>query len=363
MTLDPSFWSFPYVSQRMPLLAANVVCTSQPLASAAGLAMYLRGGNAVDAALATAITLTVVEPCMNGIGGDAFALIWADGKLHGLNASGRAPKRMTASHFKGRDTMPARGWDSVTVPGAVSAWRAVSEKFGKLPFADLFEPAIRYATDGYLVSPTVQRQWQAQVAELSPHPGFREAFAPQGRAPLPAEKFICPGQARTLKRIAESKGDDFYHGELAAAIAAHARNTGGLIEEADLAAHKADWVEPISVNYRDVTLHEIGPNGQGIGALIALGILDNFNIDPEDADGPLTQHLRIEALKLAIADMSEYVGDPDTMRNVTAHHLLDKAYLHKRATSIDLDRASAARPARRLMAAARSISPPPMQAA
>lgn len=343
MTFDPSFWSFPYVSQRMPLLAANVVSTSQPLASAAGLSMYLRGGNAVDAALATAITLTVVEPCMNGIGGDAFALIWAHGKLHGLNASGRAPKRMTAGHFKGRDSMPSRGWDSVTVPGAVSAWRAVSEKFGKLPFADLFEPAIRYATDGYLVSPTVHRQWQSQVAELSPQPGFREAFAQQGRAPLPGEKFICPGQARTLTRIAESKGDDFYQGELAAAIAAHARNTGGLIEEADLAAQKADWVEPISMNYRDVTLHEIGPNGQGIGALIALGILDNFNIDPKDADGPLTQHLRIEAVKLAIADMSEYVGDPDTMRNVTAHHLLDKSYLHKRATSIDLDRAGTAR--------------------
>ncbi len=343
MTSSSSFWSFPYVSQRMPLLAENVVSTSQPLASAAGLSMYLRGGNAVDAALATAITLTVVEPCQNGIGGDAFALIWAGGKLHGLNASGRAPKRMTAEHFKGRETMPMRGWDSVSVPGTVSAWRTVSEKFGKLPFADLFEPAIRYATDGYLVSPTVQRQWQAQVADLLPQPGFREAFAPQGRAPLPGEKFVCPGQARTLTRIAESKGDDFYHGELAAAIVAHARATGGLIEAGDLAEHRPDWVEPISMNYRDVTLHEIGPNGQGIGALIALGILDNFNIDPADADGPLAQHLKIEAIKLAIADMNEYVGDPDTMRNVTAGHLLDKAYLHKRATTIDIDRASPAR--------------------
>ena len=165
----------------------------------------------------------------------------------------------------------------------------------------------------------------------------------QGRAPLPGEKFVCPGQARTLTRIAESKGDDFYHGELAAAIAAHARNTGGLIEESDLAGHKADWVEPIAMNYRDVTLHEIGPNGQGIGALIALGILDNFNIDPTDADGPLTQHLKIEAIKLAVADMAEYVGDPDTMRNVTAGHLLDPVYLHKRATLIDTDRAAPAR--------------------
>lgn len=339
-----SFWSFPYVSQRMPLLAENVVSTSQPLASAAGLSMYLRGGNAADAALATAIALTVLEPCQNGIGGDAFALIWADGKLHGLNASGRAPKKMTPQHFKGRETMPMRGWDTVTVPGTVSAWRTVSEKFGKLPFADLFEPAIRYANDGYLVSPTVQRQWQAQVAELLPHPGYREAFAPKGYAPAPGERFICPGQARTLTRIAESKGEDFYHGELAAAIAAHARATGGLIEESDLAAHRPDWVEPIAMNYRDMTLHEIGPNGQGIGALIALGILDYFNIDPADADGPLTQHLKIEAMKLAFADMAEHVGDPDTMLNVTAEHLLDRTYLHKRATLIDPDRAMQALP-------------------
>ena len=341
---NPSFWSFPYVSQRMPLLAENVVSTSQPLASAAGLSMYLRGGNAADAALATAIALTVLEPCQNGIGGDAFALIWADGKLHGLNASGRSPKKMTPQHFKGRETMPMRGWDSVTVPGTVSAWRTVSEKFGKLPFADLFEPAIRYATDGYLVSPTVQRQWKAQVDELLLHPGYREAFAPKGHAPAPSERFVCPGQARTLTRIAESKGDDFYHGELAAAIAAHARATGGLIEESDLAAHRPDWVEPIAMNYRDVTLHEIGPNGQGIGALIALGILDYFNIDPADADGPLTQHLKIEAMKLAFADMADYVGDPDTMLNVTAEHLLDRTYLHKRATLIDPDRAMQALP-------------------
>jgi gamma-glutamyltranspeptidase/glutathione hydrolase len=179
---------------------------------------------------------------------------------------------------------------------------------------------------------------------LSAQPGYREAFAPKGRAPLPGERFICPGQARTLARIAETKGEAFYHGELAAAIAAHARNTGGLIEEADLAAHKPDWVEPIAMTYRDVTLHEIGPNGQGIGALIALGILDNFNIAADEPDTALTQHIKIEAIKLAIADMSEYVGDPDTMRNVTAAHLLDKTYLHKRATLIDLDRAATCLP-------------------
>jgi gamma-glutamyltranspeptidase/glutathione hydrolase len=341
--LSASLLDYPYTSQRMPLLAANVVSTSQPLASAAGLQMFARGGNAVDAALATAITLTVVEPCMNGIGGDAFAILWDGNKLHGLNASGRAPRKWTPSHFAGRDSMPMRGWDSVTVPGTVSAWRALSGRFGKLPFADLFEPALRYARDGYLVSPTVHRQWQAQVADMMPQPGYRDAFAPGGRAPLPGERFICPGQARTLERIAATGGDDFYHGELAAAIAAHARNTGGAIDEGDLAAHQADWVDPISMRYRDVALHEIGPSGQGIGALMALGMLDNFDLRASGLDTAETMHLQVEAMKLAFADMAEYVADPAAMKTVTATDLLDRDYLARRAKLIDPRRAAPAR--------------------
>ena len=341
MTADNSaFWQFPYTSQRMPLLARNVVSTSQPLASSAGLLMLAKGGNAVDAALATAITLTVVEPCMNGIGGDAFAIIWDGTRLHGLNASGRAPRRWTPEHFSKYDAMPTRGWDTVTVPGTVSAWRALSDRFGKLPFADLFEPALRHAHDGYLVSPTVHRQWQAQVTELLPQPGYREAFAPAGRAPLPGEMFKCPGQAPTLERIAASKGEDFYHGELARSIAAHARATGGLIEEADLAAHEADWVDPISVCYRDLTLHEIGPSGQGIGALMALGMLDHFDLKSTGLDSAHTQHLQIEAMKLAFADLNAYVADPDAMREVTGADLLEPEYLKSRAKLIDPQRAS-----------------------
>jgi gamma-glutamyltranspeptidase/glutathione hydrolase len=342
MTADSSaFWQFPYTSQRMPLLARNVVSTSQPLASAAGLLMLAKGGNAVDAALATAITLTVVEPCMNGIGGDAFAIIWDGARLHGLNASGRAPRRWTPEHFLKYDTMPSRGWDTVTVPGTVSAWRALSDRFGKLPFADLFEPALRHAHDGYLVSPTVHRQWQAQVAELLPQPGYREAFAPAGRAPLPGEMFKCPGQAQTLERIAASKGDDFYHGELGKTIADHARATGGLIEEADLAAHQADWVDPISVRYRDLTLYEIGPSGQGIGALMALGMLDYFDLKSAGLDSAHTQHLQIEAMKLAFADLNAYVADPDAMREITGADLLKPEYLKARSQLINPQRASA----------------------
>lgn len=336
-----NFWEFPYTSQRMPLLARNVVSTSQPLAASAGLQMFARGGNAVDAALATAIALTVVEPCMNGIGSDAFAILWDGQQLQGLNASGRASHRWTPEYFAKHSSIPVRGWDSVTVPGAVSAWRALSDRYGKLPFGDLFEPALRYANDGYLVSPTVQRQWASQVDELLPHPGYREAFAPHGRAPAVGDRFVCPGQAHTLKRIADSKGDDFYHGELAAAIAAHARNTGGALDEKDLAAHRADWVDPISMHYRDMQLHEIGPNGQGIGALMALGMLEHFDIAGSGRDSALTWHLQIEAMKLAFSDLAAYVADPAHMKDVTADHLLDRAYLAQRAKLIDPKRSSA----------------------
>jgi gamma-glutamyltranspeptidase/glutathione hydrolase len=343
-TNQSAFWTYPYTSQRMPLIADNVVATSQPLAASAGLQMLARGGNAIDAALAAAIALTVVEPCMNGIGGDAFALIWDGKTLHGLNASGRAPSRWTRDYFSRYEEMPLRGWDSVTVPGTVSAWRAASERFGSLPFEDLFEPALRYARDGFFVSHTVHRQWQSQVAELIDQPGYRAAFAPQGRAPLPGERFICPGQANTLERIARTKGDDFYHGELAAAIARHARATGGLIAEADLAAHRADWVEPISMRYRDIELHEIGPNGQGIAALMALGMLERFDLPAAESDSAMAVHLQIEAMKLAFADLHEYVADVERMAAVTVADLLNPAYLMRRAELIDPGRAAPARP-------------------
>ena len=333
------FWAFPYPSQRMPVLADNVVATSQPLASAAGLQMLAKGGNAADAALAAAIALAVVEPCMNGIGGDVFALVWDGGRMHGLNASGRAPRAWTPERYEGLDGMPMRGWGSVTVPGAVSGWRAIWERFASLPFEDVFEPAIRLARDGYLVSPTVQRQWQAQVAELSPQPGFADAFAPGGRAPLPGERFVCPGQADTLEKIARSAGASFYHGELAAAIAAHARATGGSMDEQDLAEHRADWVEPVRTAYRDLELVEIGPNGQGIGALMALGMLDSLG-QPEAVDSAPALHAQIEAMKLAFADMHAYVADPAAMRDVRAEHLLDRSYLARRARAIDPARAS-----------------------
>jgi gamma-glutamyltranspeptidase/glutathione hydrolase len=335
-------WDFPYPSQRMPLLARNAVATSQPLAAQAGLSMLLKGGNAVDAALATAITLTVVEPTSNGIGSDAFCILWDGGKLHGLNASGRSPGGWTLDRFKGHKAMPTRGWDAVTVPGAVSAWVALSERFGKLPFADLFEPAIRYATDGYMVTPTIARLWGRQGPDLADVPGYAEHFLPRGRPPEMGEKFVALAHARTLARIAETRGEAFYRGDLAEKMVAHSRRHGGAMTMEDLATHRCDWVDTLAHDYRGSTLHEIPPNTQGIAAQIALGILGGFDLSALPVDSADSLHLQIEAMKLALADLYEHVSDGDTMR-VKSADLLDKEYLGSRGRLIDMKKAQAPR--------------------
>ena len=336
--MKPFDWQFPYPSQRMPILARNCVATSQPLAAQAGLRMLMKGGSAVDAVLATAISLTVLEPTSNGIGSDAFAILWDGKKLQGLNASGRSPAAWTPARFKGLDAMPQRGWDSVTVPGAVAAWVELSRKYGKLPFADLFEPAIKYAAEGFMVSPTIARLWDNQLPELKSLPGYAEAFMPKGRAPHAGESFVFPDQARTLQRIAETKGEAFYKGDLAEKMVAHAKQFGGAMSLDDLASHQVDWVDPIGQNYRGYTLHEIPPNGQGIGALISLGILENFDMGSLAVDSADSLHVQLEAMKLAFADIYEYVSDPSTMR-VTPAQMLDRAYLAGRARMIDMKKA------------------------
>ena len=336
----PFGWDLPYPWPRTPILARNVVCTSQPLAAQAGLRMLAAGGNAVDAAVAAAGALTVVEPVSNGIGADAFALIWDGAKLHGLNASGRAPAGWTPEYFGGRP-VPALGWNSVTVPGAVSAWAELHARFGRLPFDRLFEPAISYAGNGFLVSPIIAAQWAAQEPTYAGQPGFAEVFLPAGRAPKPGELIRLPDHAATLEQIAATRGAAFYRGELATRLEAHAAAHGGVLSAADLAAHRADWVEPISVPYRDHTLHEIPPNGQGIVALIALGILAHFDIAAMPADSAPSLHLQIEAVKLAFADAHAYCADAEHMP-VAAESLLDPEYLRGRAALIDPRRAQPA---------------------
>ena len=337
-------WTRGYPSQRSPVFARNVVSTSHPLAAQAGLRILGQGGNAVDAAIATAACMTLVEPCSNGLGSDAFAIVWDGRSLQGLNASGIAPQAWTPDYFDRKhgagNAMPRRGWDAVTVPGAVAGWVALSERYGKLPFADLMAPAIEIAERGYAVPVIVQSKWRmaSEVADLVAQPGFAEAFLPRGRAPEVGELFRFPGAARTLRLIAATRGEAFYRGEVAEATAAFARETGGAITAADFAAYAPQWVDTISMDYAGHTLHEIPPNGQGIAALIALGILKHFDIGALPVDSTASQHLQIEAMKLAFADVYRHVGDPRTMK-VQVAELLDPGYLASRAKLIDMQRA------------------------
>ncbi|HSK39558.1 MAG TPA: gamma-glutamyltransferase family protein [Arenibaculum sp.] len=327
-------YAFPYPSRRVPVLARNVVATSQPLAAQAGMRMLLDGGNAVDAALAAAIALTVVEPTGNGLGSDAFAILWDGARLHGLNASGRSPAEWTPDRFAGHDVMPPRGWESVTVPGAVSSWVALSERFGRLGFETLFEPALDYARNGFHVSPTIALLWGKGAELLAGQPGFRDAFMPGGRAPAAGELFVNRALADSLEAIAGTRGEAFYRGDLADAIARFAARHGAALSRADLDAHRASWCGTISTRFRDADIHEIPPNGQGIATLIALGILEHTDIDSLSPDGPESLHLQIEAMKLAFADVERYVGEPADMA-VTPGQLLDPARLAGRAREID----------------------------
>lgn len=331
-------WQFPHPSRRAPVIAGNVVATSQPLAAQAGLQIMARGGNAVDAAIATAIALAVTEPCSNGIGSDLFAQVWDGTRLHGLNASGRAPAAWNPARFAGMKKMPMTGWDAVTVPGAVSGWVALSKRFGRLPFADLFEPAIRYARDGYPVAPGTSRKWKKRGPILSAVPGFAEGFMRLGHAPEAGERFSFPEQARTLELIAASHGSEFYEGGLAGAMCAHAKAHGGAMTVADLASHAADWVEPLAVEYCGHTLHELPPNGQGLVALMALGILQRRDFGSVAPASPDYYHLMIEALKLAFADVHRHVADPASMK-IDPASLLEDSHLAECAASIDMKRA------------------------
>jgi gamma-glutamyltranspeptidase/glutathione hydrolase len=339
MHLDLS--KLPYPGTRQPLFATRgVVATSQPLAAQAGLHMLQQGGNAVDAAIATAVALTVVEPTSNGIGSDMFALVWDGAQLHGLNGSGRAPAALTveAVRQRGHDTMPTYGWLPVTVPGAPAGWRDLHARFGKLPFAALFEPAIDYAEHGYPISPVLGYYWgrAAQAAESRSAPEFRgwaETFARDGRAPVAGEVWRSPSHAQSLRQIAASNAEDFYRGELAQAVARFAAATGGLISAADLANHTSTWVAPIGTSYRGYDVWEIPPSGQGITALIALNILEGFALDQLPRDSVESYHLQIEAIKLAFADAQRYVADPEHA-SVPTDALLSKGYAEMRRSLI-----------------------------
>lgn len=322
-----------YPSRRSPVLAENVVTTSQPLATQAGMSILHQGGNAVDAAIATAATLTIVEPTGCGLGSDAYCILWDGKELHGLNASGRSPQAWTADRFAGG--IPMHGWDSVTVPGMVSAWVELSEKFGELPLETVLAPAIRYAEEGFIVSPVVATAWAKGAETLKDQPGFADVFMPNGEAPKAGQRFSNPAAGRTLRAIAETKGRAFYEGEIAQEIIAFSDTHGGAMTLDDLASHQNDWCGTISQKFDDTELHEIPPNGQGIAALMALGILQHTEIRDHGPDDLMAVHLQLEAVKLAYADMYRFVSDRDYMTDVDETALLEPDYLKSRAALID----------------------------
>lgn len=343
-TFDPAFQRYP--SQRYPIYArGGMVNASSPMAAAAGVEILRMGGNAMDAAAATAAALTVVEPTANGIGSDAFALVWSarEKRLYGLNASGPAPMGISAqgvldAHRDEGGRMPARGWTPVTVPGAPKAWAELSRRFGRLTLAQALAPAVRYGREGYPCQPNLALLWAEGLEQFraagctgGPFEEFYRTFAPGGRAPRAGELVRLPNHADTLEAIGATDAEAFYTGELARKIDADSREYGGYLRYEDLAAFAPRWVEPIWVDYRGYQVCEIPPNGQGIAALMALNILKEFEF--AERDSALTCHRQLEAMKLAFADAFQYVTDPDCM-TLDYHRLLDPAYGAARAALI-----------------------------
>lgn len=340
--MNPSY-QFPYPTPRLPVFGRNVVATSHAMAAQAGLLMLQRGGSAVDAALAGAAMMTLVEPVSNGLGSDLFAMVWDGKQLQGLNASGQAPQAWTPDYFTqryGNDcaTPPMRGVDAVTVPGMVGGWVALHQRHGRLPLADVLEPAAELAEKGYAVPVVVQQKWAAAVPLLQQQPGFAEVFMPHGRAPEVGEHFAMPAAAHTLRAIGKSQGQAFYQGELAQALTGFVQQHGGALSMADMHAYQPEWVTPIATPYRGYTVHEMPPNGQGIAALMALGMVQHFDLASMGPDDTLAHHIQIEAMKLAFADVYRHVADPHAMALSTAQ-LLDPDYLAQRARLIDLKKA------------------------
>ncbi|MCL4868099.1 MAG: gamma-glutamyltransferase [Anaerolineae bacterium] len=347
MNLPSLSFTTPFTSRRSNIIAHNgLVATSQPLAAQAGLNVLQAGGNAIDAAIATVATLCVVEPCSTGIGGDAFALIWMakEKKLFGLNASGPAPAGLTAAWIRqqGHRQMPALGGIPVTVPGSLRGWELALNRFGTMGLDTLLQRPITYARDGFPVSEIIAQQWHRSTAKMSQQEDSKRVWLPRGRAPLPGELFQNPEFARTLEIIAGQGVQSFYEGEIAAQIVQAVQQGGGMMTVDDLAQYRAEWVEPISLEYRPgVIFHQIPPNGQGLTTLIALNILRGYDFAAMDATDRL--HLQIEAVKLAFADAHRFIADP-RQADIPLAGLLSESYAAERRHLIRLDDAVAPTP-------------------
>ena len=307
----------------------GMVATSQPLATQIGLDILKRGGNAIDAAIAANAALGLMEPTGNGMGGDLFAIVWdaKSGKLYGYNGSGRAPQSLSLQWFKdnGYTKVPPYGPLPVTTPGTVDGWFALHGRFGKLPMKDVLAPAIGYAREGFPVSELIAWYWNLSVPRLSKFPGFSEQFTIDGRAPAKGEIWKNPHLANTLETLARGGRDAFYKGAIAHTIADYIKSQGGFLSAADLAAHKGEWVEPVSTNYRGYDVWELPPNGQGIAALQMLNILEGYDLKGYGFGSPEHIHLFVEAKKLAFADRAKFYADADFV-TVPVARLISKEY-------------------------------------
>lgn len=339
--MEYSSFDYLYPSKRIVTYGnKGMVATSSQLAAQAGLDALKAGGNAIDAAVATAACLTVTEPVANGIGGDLFSLVWYQGKLYGLNASGPAPRSLHAEDVraKGYKEMPIYGWIPVTVPGAPKGWAQLNKRFGKRSLSDNLQYAVSNARDGYAVSSVVSAAWQSAFTNYSAQlkgeafKGWFETFAPKNKAPLPGEIFFLPDHADTLEAIGKTDAQDFYSGSIAERIDAFSKQTGGYIRQEDLSSYEAQWVDPVSIRYRGYDVWEIPPNGHGIVALMALNIVRRFEF--KERDHIDTYHRQIEAMKLAYADAFAYIADPSHM-NVRTQDLLSESYGQKRSLLIE----------------------------
>jgi gamma-glutamyltranspeptidase/glutathione hydrolase len=334
----------PRATRSVVMARNGVIATSQPLASAAGLRVLQEGGNAIDAAVTAAAVLAVVEPTMNGIGGDLFAILYdAKGKkVHGLNASGRSPAAATPEEFRRRklEAIPYRGELSVSVPGVVDGWSELLARHGTITLERALAPAIRYAREGYAVSEIIAHQWKGQEDALAQDTAAAAVFLPGGRAPEPGDVFRNPQLAATLEEIAKGGRDAFYKGRIAKAIAEDMRRRNGLVTEADLAAHRSDWIDPISTTYRGHEVLELPPNTQGLAALQMLNILEGFDLESAGHNSAEYLHLLTEAKKIAFADRDAWMADFDSVPPQVMERLLSKSYAAERRKEIDPDRAA-----------------------
>ena len=342
LMLMTSFAQDRSYGRSMVVTDRGIVATSHYLASQAGAQVLARGGSAMDAAIAANAVLGVTEPMMNGMGGDLFLIYWdaKSHKLYGLNASGWAPRGLSIERLAARDVraMPHDGIDTVTVPGAVAGWGAAHRRFGRLPWKDLFAPAIAYAEQGYGVPEIIHDYWADEEAKLQKNPEARRVYLPGGKVPEIGARFRNPDLAKALRLVAEKGPDAFYNGEIAQAILSTSSAMGGSMQAGDLAEFSPEWVEPISTQYRGWTVYELPPNGQGMAALEMLNIMDQFQPEAGGPSGVVELHKKIEAMKLAYADLYRYNADP-RFAKVPVAGLLAKDYAAQRAKRIDPNRA------------------------